>query len=230
MPKMSKEEYERRVQKFVDAHKDSYTPREQAFIKNNAAWGVDKPFASDILRQIYDELGILDEEKNMYEGFYKILTENFDINRHIIEVGGGIVPSLSKKIALRQKSGTITVYDPRIIKNISRADNLIIRKEMFGKNTPVGNASMIIAFMPCDATNTVIDYAINHDLDFMVGLCEGGMRPGYEWLEDDDEWICHVKYNAEKGLSRTGTGILREASLAQYDNPYPVIYNKRRKS
>lgn len=230
MPLIPKEEYERRVQKFVEAHKENYTRREQDFIKNNAAWGIDRPFASDILRQIYDELGILPEEKNMYEGFLKLLIENFDINRHIIEVGGGIVPSLSKKISLRQKSGTITVYDPRVIQNISKADNLIIKKEKFGRNTPVGNTSMIIAFMPCDATNTIIDYAIYHDLDFMIGLCEGGMRPGYEWLEDDDEWIAHVKYNAEKGLARLNTGTLQEASLAQYDNPYPVIYNKRKKA
>lgn len=230
MPKMPKEEYIRRVNKFLEAHRTSYTPREAEFIIHNATWGYEKDYVSDIMRQIYDEVGLLEEKQNMYEGFIKLLQQNFDINRDIIEVGGGVIPSLSKRLALRQKTGTVTVYDPRVIEDISKTDNLILRREMFGRNTPLGNSTMIIAFMPCDATNMIIDVACKHNLDFMIGLCEGGMRPGYEWLEDDDEWISHVKYNAYRGMENTDMGDLKEASMAEYHNPYPVIYNKRRKS
>lgn len=230
MPQIPKEEYMRRALKFIEAHKDSYTPREINYITGSFYWGMNNPFASDLLRQIYDEVGITDENVNMYEGFLKILEENFDINTDIIEIGGGIVPSLAKKIALRQKSGTVTVYDPRLITNIDKPDNLILKREMFSKNTPIGDTKLIIGFMPCDATTLLIDTACQKKTDFMIALCEGGMREGYGWLEEDDEWIGFVKYCAERGIETNGLGTLGEASLEQYRNPYPVIYNKRRKS
>ena len=86
---------------------------------------------------------------------------------------------------------------------------------------------MIIGFMPCEATNTIIEVACENNLDFMIALCEGGTRPGYEWLETDDEWISHVKANAIKGLKNSDLGTLGIAFLTQYNDPYPVIYNKK---
>lgn len=230
MPKITKEEYEHRVQNFLEAHKDKYIPREIEFIKRNASWGYSTPYVSDIMRQIYDETGLLEDDKNMYEGFVKLLEENFDINRDIIEVGGGMIPSLAKRLALRQKSGTVTVYDPRLIEEIPKTDNLILKKEMFDKDTPIGNSTLIIGFMPCDATNIIVDVACKNNMDFMIGLCEGGSRKGYEWVEDEDEWIGHVKYNAKKGMRETDMGSLGEIFMPKYQNPYPIIYNKRRKS
>ena len=68
---------------------------------------------------------------------------DFDINTDIIEVGGGILPSLAKKIALRQKSGTVTVYDPRLITNIDKPDNLILKKEI----TPFHQRQIVILLL-----------------------------------------------------------------------------------
>lgn len=230
MPKITEEEYMRRALKFIGAHKDSYTTRERDYITSNFHWGMKKPFTTDLLRQIYDEVGITDERVNMYEGFFKILEENFDINTDIIEIGGGIVPSLAKKIALRQKTGTVTVYDPRLMTSIDKPDNLILKREKFDKNTSIGDAKLIIGFMPCDATTLLIETACKNKTDFMVALCEGGMREGYGWLEEDDEWIGFVKYCAARGIEANGLGTLEEKSLEQYKNPYPIIYNKRKKS
>jgi hypothetical protein len=230
MPKITKEEYLRRALSFVEAHKDSYTQRERDYITKNFLWSYNKPYASDIIRQIYDEVGICDPEVNMYEGFLKIIEENFDINTDIIEVGGGIVPSLAKKIALRQKTGTVTVYDPRLMTNIDAPDNLILKKEKFRENTPIGSAKLIIGFMPCDAAPTIVKSACENQTDFIVALCEGGMREGFGWLEEDDEWTGYITYCAEKGIEKHKLGTLAQASLEKYNNPYPIIYNKRIKS
>lgn len=227
MPTITKEEYARRVIEFIEAHKEDYTDREIDFIKRHASWGLDKPYVADILRQIYNEVGAMDDDINMYQGFINLLEKNFDINTDIIEFGGGIIPSLAKKLSLKQKSGTITVYDPRIITSIEHADNLILKKEQFNENTPIGNTKLIIGFMPCDSTNMLIDIACKNNLDFMIALCEGGMRPGYEWLETDEEWINHVKINAEMGMRGRNMGKLAVGSLTQYENPFPVIYNKK---
>lgn len=230
MPEITKEEYARRALKFIEEHKNYYTEREFEYIKNNFIWGMDEPFVSDVLRQIYDEVGIKDINKNMYEGFFQILNSNFDINTDIIEIGGGIIPSLGKKIALRQQKGSVTVYDPRLITKIDHPDNLILKREQFSKNTPIGNAKMIIGFMPCEATHLLIDTACNNQVDFMIALCEGGTREEYGWIEEDDEWVDFVKYCAENSIEKNNIGSLGEASLQKYKNPYPVIYNKRKKS
>lgn len=230
MPKITKEEYIRRALKFVEAHKENYTDRELDYIYRYCAEAIDKPFVSDVLRQLYDEVGITDLDHNMYEAFVKVLEDNFDINRDIIEIGGGVNPSLAKKIALRQKSGTVTVYDPRLMTDIEHPTNLILKKEKFERTTPVGKAKMIIGFMPCDATGLLVDVACQNKVDFMVALCEGGMREGYGWLEEDDEWIGFIKYLAERGIEKAQMGTLGEASLSKYNNPFPIIYNKKRKS
>ncbi len=226
------DEAKKKVIDFVNAHAEDYTQRELDYIRTNAAWGFicKEPFrVYDILRQIYSELDLIPEEQDMHQAFIKILEENFDINRDIIEVAGGIVPSLGKKLASKQKTGTLTVYDPRLITNLQKPDNLILKKEMFGRKTPLGDAKMLIAFMPCDLTPTLIDVACKNDLDFMIALCEGGARTGYEWIEEDDEWIGHMTYNAARGIENAGMGTLEKASLTEFGSPYPIIYNKRKK-
>ena len=226
MTKLSQDEYVHRIIKFVETHATSYTPIEQEFIKKNILWGMKHPNQMNLLLQLYEEVGF-DIGDNIYKGFISLIENNFDINKNIIEIGGGIIPTLGKNIALKQKSGTVTVYDPRLITDISHPDNLILKKELFNKSSNIENTSMIIGFMPCEATNTIIEVACENNLDFIIALCEGGTRPGYEWLETDDEWISHVKSNAIRGLKNSNLGTLGMTFLTQYNDPYPVIYNKK---
>lgn len=233
MPKLPEKEYRRRIEEFLEAHKDAYTEREYDFIKRSADWGLHARngfYITDIVRQVYAEVGLLSEEQNIYNGFISLLEENFALDRNIVEVAGGIIPSLAKGIALKQKTGTITVYDPRVMTNISKPDNLVLKRQQFNKNTQIPGANMIIGFMPCDATMDIVDSACKNNVDFMIALCEGGNRPGYEYLEDDEEWIGNVRYNAERGMEGTDMGTLETADLKKYGSPYPVIYNKRKKS
>ena len=227
---ITKEEYVQRALDFVEAHKDSYSPEEYEYIIKSINLEIGNAHAYNLLRQIYDKIGIHDPKSNMYESFLGLLDEHFGLERDIIEIGGGVIPSLAQKIALRQQTGTITVYDPRLITGIDNPDNLILKKEKFHQDTPVGSATMIIGFKPCEAINLLIETACRHQIDFMVALCEGGTREGYGWIEDNDEWVSYVKCCAEQGVRKANLGTLEEASLKQYGNPYPVIYNKRRKS
>lgn len=245
MPQITDEECIQRVSEFLDAHLESYTDREIAYIRRNYLSLRRNPYGrytGDVLRQIYDELDlyptIVEIEQtnssntvgNMYDGFVKLLEENFDIDRDIVEVAGGVIPTLAKKIALKQKNGTITVYDPRLMHLQNLPANLILEPQSFRSNTPIPTAKMIISFMPCEATPTVITSARQNKLDFMIGLCEGGTRKNYEWLETTDEWLGYMTYLAERTVKENDLGTLAIESLEKYGNPYPVIYNKRRKS
>lgn len=233
MQQISDEECMQRIEKFLAAHSDSYTEREMIYIRKMACLIKQKPlntYLGDILRQIYDELGFIPDERNMYSGFVKLLEENFDIDRNIVEVAGGIIPTLAKKIALKQQKGTITVYDPRLIETNDYPENLVIKRQLFSSTTQIPHAQMIIGFMPCESSLDILKSACLNNIDFAIALCEGGARRNYEWLETEEEWLGYVMYVAKRGIEKSDMGILETASLAEYGNPYPVIYNKRRKS
>ena len=212
---------------FIEKYKDHYTQWELDFLLKNTL-NMNDPRIPDVLRQISVEVEALEEKNNMYKKFINVLEENFEIDRDILEIGGGVVPSLSKLISLKQNHGTITVYDPRLILSVPHKENVILKKEKFQLNSSIGTARMIIGFMPCDATNLIVDVACQNNLDFMIALCEGGSRKGYEWIEEDDEWIEHVKYKASREIEYRDMGTLATVSLEEYGNPYPIIYNKKR--
>ncbi len=233
MSTIIEEEYQHRVNKFLEAHKQDYTKLESDFIRSNAIYSLehnDGFYIYDIVRQVLTELNLLGDDKNMYLGFVKLLEEKFGLEKNIVEVAGGIVPSLSKLIALKQKTGKITIYDPRAIIPPQSPNNLVVKRQCFNKNTQIPDAKMIIGFMPCNATLDIIESACKNEIDFMVALCEGGERPGYGYIETDEEWIGVAKYVAERGMRGTAMGTLEVSSLEKYGNPYPVIYNKRKES
>lgn len=72
MPTKNKEEYQRQIAAYLEAHKADYTEVEYEFLKKNAAKAVEYSkgfFISDILRQVLTELDLLDDDKSMYRGF-----------------------------------------------------------------------------------------------------------------------------------------------------------------
>ena len=231
MLNITSEECKRRVSEFLDAHKEYYTERERAYIKNNATllFRSEKTnYGSSVLRQVYDTLGFIPQDENIYHGFIDLIESNFNIDRNVVEVAGGIIPSLATKIALRQQTGTITVYDPRVIIPTNKPQNLILKRQTFHRDVQLPGAQMIIGFMPCDAALPIIESACLNEMDFMVALCEGGLKSGYEWLETDDEWLGYVRYLAEKGMRGKNMGTLETTDLKKYNYEYPVIYNKRK--
>lgn len=221
-------EYTRRIYDFLNQHPESYTEAETRRIKLIAARNPRNKYVTDLIAQISDEIEMLPDDLNIYQGFLNILDNNFDIDRDIIEVGGGVIPSLAKKIALKQKKGTITVYDPRLMPNLRSKDNLRLKRQMFGKRTSIHDAKMIISLMPCDSTHLILEVARQHGIDFAIGLCEGGTRRGFEYIETEEEWISCVKYMAERAVRDGNLGTLETASLKEYGSNYPVIYNKRK--
>ena len=225
-----KEEYLHKVEAYFIKNSDRYTKEEMSYIRSQVAKRVPVPTTDPRLRQIFAEIGIPVNSKSQHQEFADVLKKNFSIDRNIIEIGGGRVPHLAKKIALSQNHGTITVYDPRLLVHSSSVPNMILKPEFFTETTDVSSAEMLIGFMPCDATDLIIETACKNNIDFMVALCEGGMRKGYEYIEYDDEWIYHVKRNAIDHMKNTSLGELHTASLEEFNNPFPIVYNKRKKS
>lgn len=218
-----------KVNRFLEENKHGYNDRELEFIRSNWVHFLDKKFQVDILRQMYSELGFMDDKEDIYHAFIKILEENFDIDTDIIEVGGGRIPSLAKRIALKQKKGTITVYDPNLISTDSPYPNMILRQQPFTLQTPVKEDQLIIGFMPCEATEKIIYNAKKNNAHFLIALCEGGPHGDeFDYFESEDEWLYSMLYSARDTADKTEHGPLQITDLKEYDDPYPVIYTKKR--
>lgn len=218
-----------KVNRFLEENKHGYNDRELEFIRSNWVHFLDKKFQVDILRQMYSELGFMDDKEDIYHAFIKILEENFDIDTDIIEVGGGRIPSLAKRIALKQKKGTITVYDPNLISTASPYPNMVLRQQPFTLQTPVKEDQLIIGFMPCEATEKIIYNAKKNNAHFLIALCEGGPHGDeFDYFESEDEWLYSMLYSARDTADKTEHGPLQITDLKEYDDPYPVIYTKKR--
>lgn len=229
---ITKEIFIEKVNTFLEQNQGKYTQEEIKYIKNNAGCGVYSFFNSDILRQIYAELNLIPPEKNIYLGFIDLLEKNFNINQNIIEIGGGYIPKLAEYLALKQKSGTVTVYDPKLITTQTTIPNLTLKKEKFTKTTPLQDFGLQIALMPCSATELVIRRACENNIDFMVALCSGSEHGGDNYYiydyDSEQDWESRMIYEAYNCIEKYDLGELRQASLKKYNDPYPVVYNKRR--
>lgn len=226
---ISKQEMYIKIKEFLTLHSKDYTEEEQSFILKNTEWGMKCNFVPDILRQIYDHLELIETKDNIYQGFTELIKENFGLNKNIVEVGGGRIHCLGNHIALQQESGTITIYDPKLLTTNSELQNLILKKEKFTKASYLKDAQLIIGFMPCSATELLIKTACENNIDFIVALCDGNSEKSDLYFDYEEEWQAGIIYDAKKQIEKYGLGTLEFASLEQYDDPYPVIYNKRKK-
>lgn len=180
----------------------------------------------NLLLQIYDYLNIIPAKNNIYNFFVDFISEISGLDKNIVEIGGGVIPCLSKKIALRQKKGHITVYDPRIMQKNFAIPNLTLKKEKFTQNTPVDNIDLLIGFMPCEATQTIIDKACNANIDFIIALCDDIGYNDTSYFESSDEWQHYIKYITSRKLEQTTLGKLNYQYVKR-GLEFPIIYNNK---
>ncbi len=217
------------VDYFVETEK--YTPDklELERLKRATLVGRGSSLAYPLLRQAYDLFGFEDEKTSIYLNYIKLIEKHFSIDRDIVEVAGGPIPRLSFQIASRQTKGTVTVYDPLMHPMEHNLGNLVIKKEIFTEKTKVPEGSLMVSFMPCEATEVFLKYATSHKLDFIVALC--GCPPYANYYMDDDDvfydWVGNMHYLAASGIEDNGLGKLGTESLKELDDPYPIFYNKR---
>ena len=224
----------RRLREYIEKNIDNYDIYEQSFLNNLKLEHVNryKKNMPDVFRQILEEIGYYDDclEKSGYEAFINLIEDVHGINKRITEVGGGVVPTLGHKISLRQNTGSITIYDPRLTNYHEENDKFVLKKEKFYRDTNVKNTDLLIGFMPCEATQSIIEAATDHNIDFMIALCEGDPHGDeFDYFESEDEWMNAMLYLAERGIEDNNMGELKVLSFKEYNSPYPLIYNKRNK-
>ncbi len=197
-----------------------------SYVKNNA---FDFGLMPDLIREVYDELGILEVDKNIYIGFIKMIDELFELkDKNVLEVGGGVLPRLGERISQIQDKGTITVYDSRISEYKEGNTNLRLVRKKFDGRFSVKGIDLMIGLMPCKAAEVIVDVSVKNNIDFIVALCEGGPHGDeYDYFEDDEEWRCSLITYTSRMVEDNKMGKVKIKYLREYGNPYPIIYNDR---
>ena len=217
------------IEKYLCEHQEYFTEAEKKYIMDNFSSGIFTDFSDALLRQIYDELNLIDDEHNIYLGFTSLIERVHGLDKNILEVGGGKIPCLGKSIALRQKSGTITVYDPSLIITDTSHKNLILKKKNFTTQLIIPKPDLIIGFTPTTATDQILEYAFATNTDFMIALSD--VFDEIDYYQEDDIWTHWQQekiYEARAKVTENNMGKLLVDTLEKYDNPYPIIYNSRK--
>lgn len=219
------------VKNYLEKYPDIFTDFEKKYLLGCACSNVKFALVPDLVREVYDELGLLEDEENIYLGFIDLIQQNFDISdRKIVEVGGGVLPRLGERIALIQNKGNITVYDPRLSPYKSDGEKLKLVRSKFTGNQAFENVDFLFGFMPCEAADIIVDTATDKKIDFMIALCEGGSHGDeFDYFEDEEEWRSSLISRAKAKVKKQEMGTLGIEYMKKYGNPYPVIYNQREK-
>ena len=219
-----------KIDNFLREYPDLYTKEELDVIRSITWWDQINGLTSENIRQLGDELGLLKDRVNVYDGFAEMINDKFDINRCVVEVGSGKLPRLAIKIRGLQTQGEVRVYDPSLIKKDYGDKKLILKREMFSRDTIVPKDSLIVSFMPCEYTGDLIEYATNNKHDFIIALC--GCNHYYSpYVDFDDslqDWYANMEYLARRGIDENGLGEFVKTNLSDYKDPYPILYNKRK--
>ncbi len=179
--------------------------------------------------QIFDELGILPDEQNPYIAFSKTLNECFDVkDKNVIEIGGGRLLRLSKRIASIQDRGTITVYDTKPLINNKENLKLKVVEQKFLGASDAKNADVLIGLLATSSAETVLKAAMEANKDFMIALFN--KQNLNLFCEDTVTTLDDIKKftnSMEEKIADSNLGKLKIKHLKEIGQAYPIIYNER---
>lgn len=218
-----------KISQFLDKYPDIFSELEKKYIMCYANEIEKGELIPDTIREVYDELDITPLDNNIYIGFINLLSSLHDIkDKNILEIGGGVLPRLGKRISATLNEGKIVVYDPRLSHYEKDTDKMKLVREKFRRGSEIGNTNLIVGLMPCEAAEIIIDTALDNNVDFVLALCEGGFHGDeVDFYESPEEWISSMIKYAKREVEYRDMGKLKIKSMEQYGNPYPVIYNDR---
>lgn len=213
---------------FLREHEDAFTSFEKKQILDTLDYDYILNMHNYICLEVYDGLGLLPDSLNPYKAFLKLLDDQFDVkNKNIIEIGGGKIPCLAKRISSIQNMGCITAYDPNLIED-GIYDNLILRKRRFTSITNVSNADILVGLLPCGSSSIIVSAAARYNKDFMIALCDSHNNLElFDDVEENLDWPDNFIEEVKTIVEDNAMGKLKVKRLNEIGDNYPIIYNDR---
>lgn len=204
-----------KLKKYLKEYGKYYSPTTLQYVEENFIKEFEESVISTTLLQAYEECGLSDElPTNIYKNFINHIKKDCDIDANLLEVGGGIIPSLAKSLRKEQVSGSITVMDP--ITKIKEYGDLKILKRPFSEFTDVSDYSLIFSNFPCKVTDEILRSSYINDIDIYLQLCgcTNGRSGSY------NEYISYII----SLLNELSNGSDRRYEMLQYkDLYYPIV-------
>lgn len=229
----SKAQITRELDKFLDEYGSLYDSEALYYILNNFWKKVSSKDSPDILMQVYGELGI---EPTMGKSFYNAhlskIEEIFGLDKNILDVASGMIPTFANKVAKRQleiQKGTITIYEPLLLKTTPKYPNMTLHREYFTSETHIKEFDLLTGILACEATETIIESACKNKKDFYIAMCGcTHFKTVYPLIPVyADSYQDYVISKAQKLLKEYDNGELVIDHLdGSYNLNYPIIYNR----
>lgn len=162
-----------KFKEFLSKYNNKYSDYALEYIATYFLYDIKNYRRIDIMNQIYAEIGVFPDNKNLYKGILNFIKEKHDINCNILEIGCGYFPIFAKYIDEEQKksdSGSITVYDPNLV--VENLGNIILNKRFLLTDDNIDRYDLVVGISPCEATELLINKASLAKKDFIIALCE----------------------------------------------------------
>ena len=221
---------------FLNEYSEFYSPDIIDIIKTYFWKNQDSLTTLDVLMQVYQELGIYEGRKSYYNYHLNNINKLFNINCNVVEIGAGHIPSFANMLAreqLKNKKGTVTIYDPCLIKLSTKYKNMKLHKENFNYCMDVSNYDLMLGLLPCEATEEIIKSAIINNKDFYISMC-GCNHSKNAFLRMFGFCMPHDMYQTQ--MIELANDLMDEYNHNkevvtcympdEYNVPYPVIYSK----
>lgn len=224
---------EEAYQEYKKTYEHFYNEKARKYIEDNFFNGVNRTSNTDILMQLYSELGLDIGKHTFYDEHLERINSIFGLDRDIIEVASGYIPAFANKIAKKQLAlnrGTITIYEPELFEEKAKYSNMTIHKEKFTEQTKINKDSLGIGILTCDATEAMIRNFCKNNMDFYIAMCNcnhksNNIFPTYQYqnkMVDLAESLLEKYSNNKKELK---IDYLDDEFVFGYA---PIIYTKQR--
>lgn len=224
---------EEAYQEYKEKYEHFYSEKAKQYIEDNFFNGANRTSNTDILMQLYSELGLDIGKHTFYDEHLERINSIFGLDRDIIEVASGYIPAFANKIAKKQLAlnrGTITIYEPELFEEKAKYSNMTIHKEKFTEQTKINKDSLGIGILPCDATEAMIRNFCKNNMDFYIAMCNcnhksNNIFPTYQYqnkMVDLAESLLEKYNNNQKELK---IDYLDDEFVFGYA---PIIYTKQR--
>lgn len=224
---------EEAYQEYKKNYEHFYSEKAKQYIEDNFFKEAYKTSNMDILMQLYSELGLDIGKHTFYDEHLERINSIFGLDRDIIEVASGYIPTFANKIAKKQLAlnrGTITIYEPELFEEKAKYSNMTIHKEKFTEQTKINKDSLGIGILPCDATEAMIRNFCKNNMDFYIAMCNcnhksNNIFPTYQY---QNKMVALAESLLEKYSNNQ-----KELKIDYLDDEFvfgyaPIIYTKQR--